>query len=66
MNFTVNDLTQMRQTSSQREEQARVDRAMYVEGKQGYPTAPNENLSERARDCYMMGYNTSEWESNNV
>lgn len=42
-------------------EQAVMDRNWYIRGKEGYPTAPPETLSEgvteRERGCYQMGYN---------
>lgn len=61
--FTMQDFKKYKEGTENTEEQLQMDRSMYIKGREGYPTAPEEGLSERATGCYMMGYNVSEWES---
>ena len=62
--FTLLDFQAVKNGTNTAEERLQIDRDMYLRGRQGYPTGPDESLSERDRDCYMMGYSTSEWEDN--
>jgi len=41
-------------------ERVMKDREMYLKGRNGYPEPPPKGLSKRDRECYMMGYSTSE------
>jgi len=60
--FKLQDLKHMRDGTNASEERLQMDRSQYLQGREGYPTAPEDGLTERDRGCYMMGYNVSEWE----
>lgn len=59
----LNELKTIRDGAMDKESQAQHDRHMYLQGREAYPTLPEDTLPERDRGCYMMGYNVSEWES---
>lgn len=64
--FDLLDLKAMRTGSNRDAENAIIEREGFIQGREGYPTAPPQSLpqgvSERYRGCYMMGYNLSEFE----
>jgi hypothetical protein len=66
MNNVLESLEQLKPSHQQQQEQHQIDRSMYIKGRDGYPTAPDESLSERARGCYMMGFNVTQWEKGHV
>ena len=62
MNNVLENLEQLKPSHHQQQEQHQSDRSMYIKGREGYPTAPDKSLSQRATGCYMMGFNATQWE----
>ena len=60
MYYTVDDLKDIHTAKKAIEDRLEIDRSMFIKGREGYPTPPPENLSDRDRECYMMGYNLTE------
>lgn len=64
--FNLESLSKMRDGTMDTMTLEQHDRHMYIQGREGYPTLPEDTLTARERGCYMMGYNVSEWEDSRV